>query len=354
MSGLKATYTDTTVTLSWNKVSGATGYIVYRYDATTQKYVDVGRTAYNTFLANGLAKGMTQKFAVRAYKTVGGQTYSSNYVYLTTSTVPATVSYTLTSTTNSVKVNWTKVAGATGYLVYYRTNTGESWTKLADSTGTTYTKTGLTPGKSYIFTVKAYRKVDGVIYNAAHSPKTVSTLPATVSYTLTSTANSVKVTWTKVTGATGYLVYYRTNTSESWTKLADSTGTTYTKTGLTPGKSYIFTVKAYRKVDGVTYNAAHSPKTVSTCPATVNYTLTTSGGSVKVAWTKVAGATGYLVYYRTNTSESWTKLTDSTGTSFTKTGLTKGKSYIFTVKAYRKVDGVTYNAAHSPKTITVK
>ena len=72
-SKVTAKVSKTSVKLTWKKVSGADGYRVYRYDTKTKKYVTVksGTTA-TSLTVKGLKKGTRYKFAVKAYKKVGG------------------------------------------------------------------------------------------------------------------------------------------------------------------------------------------------------------------------------------------------------------------------------------------
>ncbi|MGN0601786.1 MAG: hypothetical protein ACI4I7_03650, partial [Oscillospiraceae bacterium] len=58
-------------------------------------------------------------------------------------------------------------------------------------------------------------------------------------------------------------------------------------------------------------------------------------------------------YYKTSANGKWIGLTTTTGTSYTKTGLTAGKTYYFTVKAYRNVGGKTYNGSFTTKSVYI-
>ena len=162
------------VKMSWSKVNGATGYIVYKYDTTAKSYKRVATTKSTSYTFSKLASGTTYKFTVRAYKTYGGKNYlSPKYTNFTTTTNPATVNFKLTAGSKKATVSWNKVNGATGYIVYYKTSANGIWQRLKTTTGTSYTKTGLTKGKTYYFTVKAYRTVNGNTYNGSFTTKSV-------------------------------------------------------------------------------------------------------------------------------------------------------------------------------------
>lgn len=174
----KANFTSSAnaVKMSWNKVSGATGYRVYKYNTSTKKWQTVANTKNTYYTFSKLKSGTTYKFTVRAYRTEGGKTYlSPKYSTFTTSTNPATVNFKLTAGSKKATVKWSKVTGATGYKVYYKTSKNGKWTclKTANNKTTSYTKTGLKKGKTYYFTVKAYRTVGGKTYNGAFTTKSV-------------------------------------------------------------------------------------------------------------------------------------------------------------------------------------
>ena len=82
-------------------------------------------------------------------------------------------------------------------------------------------------------------------------------------------------------------------------------------------------------------------------------------GGVKISWGKVKGAVKYRVYYKG--SKGWTKLADTTSTSYTDSKVSSGKTYTYTVRCINssatkftsgydsKGKSVKYISAQKPK-----
>ncbi len=60
---------STTATLKWSKVSNASGYIVFEYNAETDSWVRVGKTTTNSYKLKKLTPKSTHNYKVQAYKT---------------------------------------------------------------------------------------------------------------------------------------------------------------------------------------------------------------------------------------------------------------------------------------------
>lgn len=79
-TGLKVTATDTTsLNLKWNKVSDATGYEIHQFNPKTKGYKKLGAIKTNSYQATNLTPVTTYYYSVRAYKTVDGKTYYSDF-----------------------------------------------------------------------------------------------------------------------------------------------------------------------------------------------------------------------------------------------------------------------------------
>ena len=98
--------------------------------------------------------------------------------------------------------------------------------------------------------------------------------------------------------------------------------------------------------------------TFTIAPGTPTLTATAGAKKATLKWNKQTGATGYVVYMATTKSGKYTKaatLKGNSKVSYTKTGLTKGKTYYFKVCAYTTVGGKTvYGAASAVKAVKVK
>ena len=271
VTNLKASsITGNSIKLSWSKVNGAEGYIIYKYNTSTKKWDRVAKGKYaENYTVNKLNSLTSYKFAVKAYKTVNKKEITSvTYPQVSAKTVLDTVTgFKASSTsTNQVKLTWNKVAKADGYIVYKYNTSTKKWDRITKGKcNGTYTVSKLKSGTSYKFAVKAYKTVSGKeVLSASYPQLNTSTIPDTVKFSLTAGSKKATIKWTKVTGASGYKLYYKTSKNGKWISLktVNNKTTSYTKTGLTKGKTYWFTVKAYRTSNNVTYNAAYTTKSV--------------------------------------------------------------------------------------------
>ena len=188
--------------------------------------------------------------------------------------------------------------------------------------------------------------------------------PATVNVakmTATATTSSIKLTWGKVTGATGYKVYQYSSSQGKYVQIATVTGNTYNKTGLKAGTTYQFKVKAYKKLsNGTVIEGAASSAfaTATKCAAPkISSLVASSGQKATLKWSAVTGATGYQVYYSTKKDSGYQKVVSTTSKTASKTfsKSAKGKKMYFKVRAYKKVNGKTvYSNWSAVKSVVIK
>ena len=107
------------VKLSWNAVTGASGYQIYRATSSTGAYSPLTSTTSMNYTNTSLTSGKTYYYKVRAYKTIDGTNlYGSFSSAKSAKPIPATPTVTAASASySSVKVSWKAISGASGYQV---------------------------------------------------------------------------------------------------------------------------------------------------------------------------------------------------------------------------------------------
>ncbi len=175
-------------------------------------------------------------------------------------------------------------------------------------------------------------------------------LPAAPSFTAKAvSATQINLAWTPVAGATSYLVDEWIN--GAWKQIGSpgSGSTGYAATGLSPNTTYYFDVAASNAA-GTTW--ANSYQSTSTFPAAPSFTArAVSATQINLAWTPVAGATGYLVNQWIN--GAWKQICSlgSGSTGYAVTGLSPNTTYYFEVGAPNAA-GTTWASYQSATTLT--
>lgn len=155
--------------------------------------------------------------------------------------------------------------------------------------------------------------------------------------------NSLKVTWKKVDGAAKYEVYRSTTgKSGSFVLKKTTTGTSYTNTGITCGKTYYYKIRAVNSKGKGSFSSVKSGK-VQPATAKITTIKCISEFKLRVYWNKVAGASGYQVYRTKKGADSW-KLYKTVSSKYNYAtnyleGDTKYSKWEYKVRAYRTVNG---------------
>lgn len=159
---------------------------------------------------------------------------------------------------------------------------------------------------------------------------------------------SVKLTWSKVSNAKGYVVYRVNSSTGARKRLGTTTKTSYTVKNLSVGKTYSFQVYAYRKSGKKTYYSANGSSVVRATTAILtpgvpsNFRIDSYGDlSVTLKWSKGSNATGYYIYRYDTSKKEYVRLTKTTKTSYTVSKLTAKETVKFKIQSYRTVKGTT-------------
>lgn len=169
--------------------------------------------------------------------------------------------------------------------------------------------------------------------------------------------NKVKISWSGVSGAQGYILYRSTSKSSigSQIRTLSSSARSYTDTGRNTGKTYYYRVRAYKDVNKTRYLGNYS-SVVSAKPVLAKATKVKAKRAgtrkIRVSWKKVSGANGYKVYRSTKKNKGFKAvktIKKAKTVKYTTGKLKKGKRYYFKVRAYRTVSGKKVYSVYSSR-----
>ena len=330
--------TSNGIRITWDAVSGAQSYRVYRKTGNSGwSRVAVGSAT--SFTDTAVANDTVYTYTVRAEsgsKLSGYDASGLTYRYLKPPSLASAK-----ASANSITVTWKQVPGAQGYYVYRKVS-GGNWSFIKTiSSGSTVSYTdngGLVSGTTYIYTVLAYSdRYRSSFVSAGVSAKASSAyqinLATPTLKAISNTLSGVTASWNPVSGAEKYRVYRKTSNT-NWVNLADVTSTSYADTTTVSGTTYYYTVRALAGNTQSGYNAAGLSICYLKAPSLTS--AVASSNSITVKWEKVSGAHGYQVYRRT-TGSNWARIANiSSGSTVSYTDnsvLVSGTTYYYTVRS---------------------
>jgi hypothetical protein len=302
---LKATKVSNGYNFTWNKVTYAANYKLYKNDALI----------YNgpllTFFEDkaNFVPGNLYTYSLIAENSTA---LSKTYVLKLTVSPDAVSNLTETHTSSSVKLTWNASQGATYYQVKI------NGAIVYKGTATTYTYNSLLSGKSYVITVEA-GNAGGLSPASTVSFTTAQTIPAApTTLTITGSATTANLKWGSIYNAASYHVY------RDGVLIKDTTLLTFADSGLTPGQTYTYTVTAVNIVG----EGAGKTLKFTTTPTSPSYLNATGGqNKVSLSWNSVPGATYYMV------KKNGSVVYKGPNTSFENINLPNDTSYTYTVQA---------------------
>ena len=375
-TNLKVTeYSDKAAKLSWSKVAGVTGYLVYYStdNSNFTKLKTINSQSTTSYTVGGLTAGKAYYFALISYTNINGKitkskrTSSLKITATSSSSVPAPSNLKVAEYSNSaIKLTWTKASDVTGYYVY-RSTDGKKYSKIKTlkASTTAYTNTSLTAGKKYYYSIASYKNTStGAV---AIGPKSSainitttssSSVPAPSNLKVAEYSNSaIKLTWTKAPDVTGYYVYRSTDGKKySKIKTLKAYTTAYTNTSLTAGKKYYYSIASYKNTST---GVAIGPKSSAVNALTISSSkLSYPSGfavkevatdAIKLVWNKSSNASGYYIYRSIdNKNFSKIKALPSSSTSYTNIALYLDTTYYYKIASYVNSNGSIGLSAKSP------
>ena len=241
--------TVSSIGLKWEKSKGATGYILYRYNESQKKFKKVAELTGTSYTDKKLTSGKSYTYAVKAFVKVGDEKIVSSYEEITAKTVTSAVKN-LRQTgadTGRVRIQWDKKANADAYNVYKYNAKTKKFEKIATTKSTVFIDEDKTYTKVYYRVAAIVKTSDGNVRSNVSSKLTAITgLEKPEVEKKQSGTSKVKLSWSKVTGATHYQVFKVVDGKTVLLKTLTADKLSYTDKNLEAGKTYTYYVRSAR------------------------------------------------------------------------------------------------------------
>jgi fibronectin type 3 domain-containing protein len=336
--------------VSWNGVSGADGYRLYRTTDPAAGYNQIGEFNSTSYTDTSVFSEITYYYRVSAYNALGEGEKSPAI----TATPPSAVSLSekawAEGTLGAGETQWytfTPVFGAAYKVQWNGAAPQGDGTRTLPAVVSAYTSGGAlvfenkTEGWTSAETVSGQSgivclKVEGA--NGAggsfairyYNPKTTPSLSPAAPM-ISAGDGAIEASWEAVDWADTYEIYYSTGTTmpASPAQIVPDTTATITITGLINGTTYYVWVKAKNSKGESDFSPAASGKPIGNM-GTVS--LTVVSGELRVSWAAVAGADRYEIYCYTDMVMPDTPSQTVTDTTATLTERFDGTPYNVWVK----------------------
>lgn len=339
-TGVSATVSGSQIYVSWNRVSNANYYEIYYSETSNGSYEyidDIWETETYISYSNGSLPDGDYYFKIKAVNDYGSSPYSS-YAYCHYSSgggggggnggggngggsgsapvAPTGVSAEVSG--SQIRVSWNSVSDATRYIVYY-SSTGGNYSYLGSTSSTYYYDSN--PREDNYYKVKAensYGESSYSSYAYCHYSSgggggggggggSINYPPCPPTVSVSGTASSISVSWTKATGTTcgtptSYKVYKRNPYTAEYDLKTTTTSTSYRDTDVHPGynRYAVEAINNYGSDLGLGYSSEITLSKPSSFTAQ-KYQNT----YIRCTWSKVSQATGYQISLSTTASGTY-------------------------------------------------
>ena len=238
---------------------------------------------------------------------------------------------------STVGLKWSESKGATGYTLYRYNEKTESYSKLAEGKGTSYTDKNLFPSSRYTYAVRPYAVVGGVRINGPWKPVIAQTTPTAIKVIKQTGSDTgrVRVEWEKKQGAYAYVVFKYNPETEKFEKLGATVKTGFIDNDKPATKVYYRVVSAIKTGDGYAGSKSSPTLTAITGLEKPEVKSSAKGTSVTLSWDSVEHATHYQVFRIIDGKSVLLKTLTSASESYTDKNLKSGVTYTYYVRAGR-------------------
>jgi fibronectin type 3 domain-containing protein len=305
------------ILVSWDSVSNASGYYIYRAASESGAYAKVASLFGTSFANTGLSADTAYYYKVSAYNSiaegpqslaVSATTNSSTNGSGSAPSTPSGVKATAPSSNPSgaILVSWNSVSNASGYYIYRAASESGLYTLVSSTTGTSYMDTGLSADTAYYYNVAAYNDF-GRGEASSNVYRTTSGVAPSAPSGVTAAAQLeifgfIRIGWSQVSNANGYKIYRATSGSGVYTLISSSSVTVsyYIDNTVSPGgATYYYRVSAYNSYGESPLSSSVSAKTLTVLSSSGEWHENTlSSGDVHVLYYKLVNIGGGQIPYR--------------------------------------------------------
>lgn len=329
------------VNLSWDRVEGADGYIIYRRIGDGN-FSYLYLVAGNTYVDRSASIEEYNFYRVYPYELIEGKRVlgkSENYVYAKASigTVDnVSVKYTGPS---EVTLSWNKVQNISGYIIYRKIGDGE-FSYLYMVSETNYVDYSAKYDEYNFYRVYPYikqgdQRILGKSADYVYIKPTVgSAKNLKAVYT---DIGKVEITWDKVNNISGYIIYRKIGDGQ-FQYLYMTNATKFTDT--TAGEHQYTYYRIYPYVS--TASGRILGKSEEYVYATINGVedidiKADKNRGIDLKWSRVPGADGYIIYRKKNTEDSFSYRWMTNSTAWKDQNLMPGEYYFYRIYAYKNM-----------------
>lgn len=317
------------LTVSWNKVEGASYYDLWQFDGEKYKLVRPKITSLSEKFA--FKKDVTYGFAVAAYIPDLGKT--TEYSYSDKFRVESKPqSFTVTRSGDKLTVGWSEVIGAKYTLM--QSTDGGKYKAVVKNTDNMYAQVKVKSGHTYRFKVKAY--IPSIKYTSSYAfSKSVKITDGIPKVSIKNDVNRITVSWKKVGNSKSYSVWESVDGGGYKLKLNGCKSTSLSML-VADDHTYSYAVAAYDPELNYTTGYGYSkPVKVDAIVQKVN--AKKQGSKIVVSWSAVNGAK-YSVW-QTGDDGKFKQVISGTDKLSAEFSYKKGRSYQFAVIAYVEESG---------------
>lgn len=306
---ISATPALNSIILTWDKVSGASGYEI------SVDGVAFDNGTRTTYTHSNLAPGTQHVYRVRAKKSGVSSEWSAAVVSATLTNEFGTPSNLKANADNSsIVLSWNPVANATGYEVEVdgvATDNGDE---------TTCIHNGLLPNTPHTYRVRAKRDTEVSEWT---EPLAVNTflLQTPKELTANSDETSMTINWQPIEGATSYELDF------DGSVITGISETTYSAGGLEQNSQHEIKVRAVSEGGNSNWSTVLIKSTKFTSGNVPKVSAIAKKTSISVMWNKIDGATSYDVEADGAVTSNVNALT------YTSKGLLAGTKHTYRVRA---------------------